>query len=193
MSGEWKPRWARAVGIQVAKELVAVLQPACQRLVVAGSLRRLKPDVGDVELVFIAKQVPAPGQTDLFGPPATVSAADLVLGRLLEQGRLRRRLKVDGKLSAWGPANKFAHHTGTGMPVDFFAATEQNWWHYLVCRTGPAELNTRIATRALEKGWKWHPYSVGFTDAHGKVVPCCSEEAVFFAVGLPYRKPAERR
>jgi hypothetical protein len=29
----------------------------------------------------------------------------------------------------------------TGIPVDLFAATEDNWWNYLVCRTGPADSN----------------------------------------------------
>lgn len=46
----------------------------------------------------------------------------------------------------WGEKNKLAVHVRTGIPVDFFAATEANWWNYLVCRTGGEQNNIAIAS-----------------------------------------------
>ena len=51
----------------LAGELVALLQPACERIEIAGSIRRQRPDVGDVELVVVPR-LKAP--LGLFGEPA---------------------------------------------------------------------------------------------------------------------------
>ena len=53
----------------LADELVALLEPFTLRLVVAGSVRRRRPTIGDLELVAIPRT--RPGQRQLFGeaPP----------------------------------------------------------------------------------------------------------------------------
>jgi DNA polymerase/3'-5' exonuclease PolX len=84
-------------------------------------------------------------------------------------------------------------HVASGIPVDLFAATEENWFNYLVCRTGPAELNQRIAGEAKRIGWKWHPYGLGFTaldNGQESRVEC--EQDVFDFVGIPYAEPEDR-
>jgi len=91
----------------------------------------------------------------------------------------------------YGRKNKLMLHRATGLPVDLFAATEDNWWNYLVCRTGPADSNMRICTAAQSKGWKWNPYGAGFS-RDGKVVAMTSEQEVFAFVGLPYTNPEHR-
>ncbi len=63
----------------------------------------------------------------------------------------------------WGEKNKLAVHVASGVPVDLFAATEANWFNYLVCRTGPGESNIAIASAAKAMGWQWHPYGTGFS------------------------------
>lgn len=50
--------------IAVANELVDWLRPACERIVVAGSLRRQCAEIGDIELVAL----PTP-LLNLFGEP----------------------------------------------------------------------------------------------------------------------------
>jgi len=76
--------------------------------------------------------------------------------------------------------------------VDLFATTELAWCNCLVCRTGNAENNVRIALAAKEKGLMWHPYKHGFTDQRGKWLVVKSEEDVYRIVGLPYLEPWER-
>lgn len=190
---EAKQRYPRALACRVARELCAALEPVTCRLIVAGSLRRRKPDVGDVEILFIPRRGPAARPSDFFARPNVDLAAEL-LDRLLQTGCLAQRLSVRG-LPAWGPSNKLAVHVATGMPVDFFTATEENWFNYLVCRTGSAETNRRIAMAAQAHGIKWNPYGAGFEIPNGlasRVHRVTSEQEVFARVKLPYLEPWQR-
>jgi len=185
-----KPKFARAVALEVAREVCALLKPHCEpdRLIVAGSLRRRKEQVGDVELVYVSKLELA--AADLFSVDS-VPVVDRVLSGLLAAGTVGKRHTVTGA-ETWGPKNKLAFHIASGVPLDFFATTEAAWFNYLVCRTGGAANNTWIAGAALRKGWRWNPYGAGFTDRSGELVPVRSEREAFELVGLPYREPWER-
>lgn len=183
-----KQRWPRAEALDVARELVRALKPVCDRLVVAGSLRRRKADVGDVEIIYIPKFEER--QADLISTEQ-VSLADEAIEALVRGGTLAKRASVTGSF-AWGAKNKLAVHR-SGIPVDLFCTNEAAWWNYLVCRTGPADCNTRIASEAQRRGYRWNPYGAGFTCAtRGDVFPMASEEAVFAFVGLPFLQPWER-
>lgn len=186
-----KTKFPRAAALAVAKELCAALRPVTERLIVAGSLRRGKAEVGDVEILFVPKVVEV---ADGLFDRKVESLADGALDALLRQGVLARRKNVKGS-EMWGAQNKLAVHVGSGIPVDLFAATEANWWNYLVCRTGPGESNIAIASAAKDMGWKWHPYGSGFSRQVGlateeRVVG--SEREVFEFVGLPFKEPVER-
>ena len=111
---------------------------------------------------------------------------------MLDDGTLaKRQSKIGG--TAWGDKNKLAVHR-SGMPVDLFRTVPESWWNYLVCRTGPADSNTRIATEAQRRGYRWNPYGIGYTKlADGTVTAMDSEAAVFAFVGLPYAEPWERK
>jgi DNA polymerase/3'-5' exonuclease PolX len=190
-----KQRYPLAAAEAVANELVAALQygcgPACERIEIAGSIRRRKPTVGDIELVFIPKMDRRQVPPDLF--PRLVSLADLAFDAMLRAGILTKRLSKVGT-TAWGEKNKLAVHVASGIPVDLFTATPENWFNYLVCRTGGAENNKQIASAALAKGWRWNPYGQGFSELHGIGIHYVkSERDVFDFVGLPYREPAERQ
>jgi DNA polymerase/3'-5' exonuclease PolX len=185
-----KTKFPRADAIAVARELVAALRSAApeDRLVVAGSLRRRKREVGDVEVLFVPNFIP---ERDGLFDTRQVNLADRVLDRLLEAGVLARRKNSLGG-EAWGEKNKLAVHRASGIPVDLFTAREGNWFNLLVCRTGSAESNVRIAAAAKAKGWKWNPYGPGFTDQAGLLVQVLSERAVFELIGLPYLEPWQR-
>ena len=183
-------RFARRVAIAVARDVCDWLRPACARLIVAGSLRRRRPDVGDIEILYIP--LSEERQSDLFFTEEA-SLADERIEALEARGVLERRMNIIGR-EMYGPQNKLMRHCETGIPVDLFATTAEAWHNYLVCRTGPAASNTRIAVAARLRGWKWNPYGPGFTNlATGEVRPIGSEEGVFAFVGLPYHQPKERR
>lgn len=186
-----KIKHPRAAALAVAKELCDALKPVTERLIVAGSLRRRKPEVGDVEILFIPKIELVKPEDDFFAAPKPLSLADVIITVLVRRGILAKRENVNGS-EMWGPKNKLALHVASGIPVDLFTACESNWFNYLVCRTGGKDNNTAIATAAQAKGWKWHPYAHGFTDEHGNPHRVTSEQDVFTLAGLPYREPWDR-
>jgi DNA polymerase/3'-5' exonuclease PolX len=175
----------------VAEEMVGRLAPYCQpdRLEIAGSLRRLKPHVGDIELVYISRLGLHKEPGSLFAEE--VGIAEVKIQEILKAGIIAKRPNCDSHVT-WGPQNKLAVHVATGVPLDLFATTPDCWWNYLVCRTGPADLNERIAREARQRGLHWHPYGKGFTQEDGTWLVMHSEREVFETVGLPYREPKDR-
>jgi DNA polymerase (family 10) len=190
-----KSRFLHSVALAVGKELIARMRPHCQRIIIAGSLRRRKETVGDVEIVYVPSLDPRPVvKEDMFSEPAFLPSTDAVIESMLADCTLTKRPNAKGGF-AWGEKNKLAIHCASGIPVDLFATTDEAWWNYLVCRTGGSETNVAICTAAIRKGWKWNPYGEGFSEPQGfgrKVHPVASERAVFEMVGLPYREPWER-
>lgn len=177
--------------MNVALQLVVMLEPVCERLCIAGSLRRGRELVGDVELLYIPRLVERSAKVDMFTTETIeYNLADELLDSLRARGVLLKRLSKTGHPS-WGEKNKLAVHAASGIPVDFFATTEDCWFNYLVCRTGPAKSNMAICNAAIAKGWKWTPYGAGFYRI-GHVEPMTSERAVFDFVGLPYKEAQER-
>lgn len=186
-----KTRYPRRTGLCVARMLVHALKPVTERLIVAGSLRRGRQDIGDVEVLFIPTFREERDPNDMFAR-RKVDLADRAIREMLRSGLLELRTHKNNTTS-YGPKNKYLRHIATGMPVDLFTADEKNWHNYLVCRTGPAESNTRIATAARERGWRWKPYGAGFVRLdNGDTHRVTSEEDVFRFVGLPYLPPTER-
>lgn len=185
-----KPRWPREQALAVASELQAVLEPVCQpgRCVIAGSLRRGKAEVGDVELLFIGrKDTMREGLFDV----TEVDRAMLAIDRLLEIGVLAKRLSKTGT-PAWGEKNRLAVHVASGIPVDLFS-TDENCWHCaLVIRTGGKEMNRQLAMGALRRERNLNAYGAGVTLNSGTVIRAESEEHLFELCGLAYRKPEDR-
>ena len=185
-----KPRFPNQIGMKVAAELCAALKPVCDKIIVAGSLRRRKATVGDVEILYIGKSEVRQDPDDMFAN-ITVNLADETITALEKSGVLERRKNKNGS-EMYGPKNKLMRHRATGLPVDLFAATAENWHNYLVCRTGPADSNARICLAAQARGWKWNPYGAGFSRGD-EVRAMESEAAVFAFVGLPYEQPEARK
>ena len=177
-------RWPAANARKVAAELA----PRCERIEIAGSLRRGKPDVGDIEILYVPRirQVHVLGE--LF--PKSGSLADELLDRWLAKGIISKRPNINGSVT-WGELNKLAVYATSGIPVDLFATTMERWFVSLVMRTGSAQSNTRLATAALKRGMQFHAYGA-IQDRSGQQIIPQSEREVFERLGVPYREPAER-
>jgi DNA polymerase/3'-5' exonuclease PolX len=162
----------------IAEEIMGLLDRVCDRKEIAGSIRRRKPDVGDIEILCVPK---FEGSFDCL---------DRGVQGLIFQGILTYRLNKLGR-KVYGPKNKLMLHVPSGIGVDIFSTIEDCWPVSLVVRTGGKQTNLLIATAALQKGYQFHAYGSGFTTPQGEIV-CHSEREVFEAVGLPYREPWER-
>ena len=115
-----KQRCPAAIARNVADQLVAELTPRCERIETAGSLRRGKADVGDIEILF----VPRIGQVRVPDKLFTLcgSLADELLEKWLARGVITKRFNINGS-AAWGTLNKLAVHVSSGIPLDLFATT----------------------------------------------------------------------
>ena len=183
-----KKRYKYKDAIAVAKEIESWLKPYCERITIAGSLRRKKPEVGDIEILCIPKEyvLSDPDKTNPF-----YDAVDRRIDILIAFSKLNYRLNKKGNRT-YGKQNKLLVHCASGIPVDIFSTTEENWWVALVVRTGPKESNIRICTEAKKWAAKFNVYGSGFTLSDGKKFICRSEEEVFRIVGLPCFPPEER-
>ena len=163
---------------EIAEQLKALLAPRCERIEIAGSIRRRKPAVGDIELLCIPKY---DGLADQL---------DGQIGMLMSQGLLDARRNKLGSV-VYGLKNKLLRHVESGIGVDIFSTTWQCWPVALVVRTGGKITNQRIAMAALRKGYRFHAYGRGFSTPDGEII-CRSEREVFEAVDLSYKEPWER-
>lgn len=103
----------------IAGQLVRELSPACQRILVAGSLRRGRPQVGDIEIVAISD-----GDTLLDATDAWLASREV-----------SKRLKSNNTPIAWGA--RFRAMVWRGVSVDLFITTPEQWGLISVIRTGP--------------------------------------------------------
>jgi DNA polymerase (family X) len=160
----------------IAEKVVAALAPLCDRIEIAGSLRRHRPLVGDIDLVILPKDRAAI-RAKLV--PACTLIADgsqnLIVDFLISKSE---RLQLD----------IFFAHAGKG---DLFGQSEpSNWGTLLLCRTGSKQFNIWFAKQAIQAGYHWSPYR-GLIQAE-QVVASETEEEIFAALGLSSITPASR-
>jgi len=187
-----KTRFPLRLAQLTAIQIVADLEPYCKRLVVAGSIRRMKPDVGDIELVYIP-HVEIRGQTSMLDyPPAETNLALEYLMRLASPRKLLAvRMNKNGVPIGVGPFNQYFVHLPSGIPLDCFTADIETWGMKLLVRTGPADFCKRVMSRFLELGMRGHAYG-GVHDAQGTLINCPDELTVFNLLRWEYIEPEAR-
>lgn len=186
-----KLKWAAIEAMPIAESLITALVPACERVCFAGSLRRRRPEVGDIEILYVPKLEMLPDPLDIFGTPVLTNLADGVIARLEANEILARRQNVNGQ-EMFGEKNKLMLHSVTGIPVDLFSTTLENWWVSLVVRTGSKETNLRLTNAAIERGRSLIAYGAGVRQPDGQITPAHSEREVFELCGVPYLEPQHR-
>lgn len=183
-----KTKYPAQAARDVADFMEAVLRLSCFRIEVAGSLRRGADEVGDVELLCIPK---TRNTTDMFGDVISmVSLLDEMCLELIEEGFIDYRLNSLGHRT-FGPANKLVTHVNSGIPVDIFATSKENWGMAMVVRTGPADWNIKMMKRFQQLGMKGHAYG-GVTGPDGRQINCPTEQDVFDLLQMDYVEPGER-
>ena len=187
MTSPAKTRVALGTAQVIAWSARLDLAPYCDLIEIAGSIRRRKGEVADVELVVI----PQAFVTDLFGTPQGDSVTAYLSAELTRKGSpWALRLSKAGNRT-FGRENKLL--TFEGFPVDVFTATEANYGRDLLIRTGPFEWNIRVMRRFRElkcRGHAYGPHAVTLED--GTEVDARDEETVFKLLQWDYVKPEER-
>ena len=197
MSQGAKIPWA--VALEVARQIVAELEPVCEpaRVKVAGSLRRRKPEVGDIEIVaapaFRSEGLWSDVQVDVLEERLEQLAADgFLTPRPVENHRRDGSIDVQFKV---GRSAKLLE--AQGIPVDLFVVRPPAQWGVIFAlRTGPGDWNTRLVTECQAIGRRLRDGQVEAWDAATtRWLPIVTpEEPDFFrAVGQPWLEPQERR
>lgn len=163
-----------------AEKVLAVLQPFCSCIMTAGSIRRGKAEVGDVDIVALPKAVDLPG--GLCGvvkvDPSTVWK-NLIPKALVKSGL---KLEVSGQ-----ELHRFSFPSG--LQVDVYRARPETWGVILLIRTGSKEHNVKLCTLARSKGLMLSA-SQGVIENHN-IVACRTEEGIFSALGLKFVEPKD--
>ncbi len=147
---------------RIAEGVVKELSPYCSRIMVAGSVRRKKPLVNDIDLVLVPD--------DLWN----LNAELMKLGQLKMSGPKIMRFMIGN------------------VQLDIYVADEKTWATLLLIRTGSAENNIRLATLAKKRGWRLAASGDGLFNENEERIAGDTEESIYEALGLPYQRPEER-
>lgn len=154
--------------LEIAKRVKGELEPHCERIEIAGSIRRKKDTVGDIEIVCI----PKPYDVGLFQSGIATAVNRWVL----------RKGKLPGKYTQW--------RLPDGINLDLFFANKENWGLIFAIRTGSAE----FSHKALAAGWvrKGYNSSGGHLYKQKEKILVPEEKDLFDIIGIPWIKPEER-
>ena len=192
----------KALGI--ALRLVEDLESGCTRIEIAGSLRRGKPEVKDIEIAAIPR-VTIETIEDMFGDSCgTVEVFHFEehLGNLLDL-ELGWEWELDPVQRRNGPRYKRLRHKIAGICCDLFLTTERGWGGCLAIRTGPWDFSRALVTLARRQ-WKHvadgylvhhHPKPKGGCPKGSScplIVPTPEEADFFAALDLPWIEPCDR-
>ena len=168
--------------------------PLCERIEIAGSLRRGKSDPHDIEIVAVPK-VEQVGHEDLFGTiPRTRNLFEETLAEWLAKGALHHRRDKNGR-AAWGERFKRATIHGCDIAIDIFSVLPPAQWGVIFAiRTGPADFNRLLVTSRLQGGFMPGGMQVrdGMLWQEGQVLETPEEEAFFERIGVPCWPPEDR-
>lgn len=172
-----------------AMELVERLAPACERIEVAGSIRRGAPDVGDIEIVAIPRIRTETRADGLWGDQTvTIDETEALLERSVADGILEQ-------LPTGGERYTKMRHVATGLQLDLFRVRPPATWGVIfLIRTGPAQFSQWIVTEAKRRSFHvkdgaLHRGSLGCAAMPCEVVPTPEESSFLEALGLSYRPP----
>jgi DNA polymerase (family X) len=157
-----------------ARDLIAHIEKAdaVESVVAAGSLRRGKETIGDVDLLVTMK----PGSDKQKHIDAT---ADHIFG----YQRIKETL-------AHGE-NKLTVLLNSGLQVDVRLLRKENFGAALLYFTGSKEHNVALRARATDMGWTLNEYALT-TIKGGRIVASKTEEEIYAKLKLPYIEPELR-
>ncbi len=153
------------------KEIISKLESLkeVKKISIAGSTRRMKETIGDVDILIAVQALPAGRQAEKIN--------DFFV-------------KLPGVEKVWakGPT-KSSVHLKQGFDVDLRVVKEESYGSALQYFTGSKEHNVATRRIAISKGLKLNEYGV-FRGK--KLIAGKTEEEVYKAIGLPYIEPEIR-
>ncbi|MDT3398198.1 DNA polymerase/3'-5' exonuclease PolX [Streptomyces sp. B1866] len=155
------------VAMELAEEITGSLSalPECERCAYAGSLRRMRDTVGDVDVLAAARRP---------GPLMAALATAPYVSEVMVQG-----------------PKKTSVRTASGLRVDLRVVPPSAWGAALLYFTGSKAHNIRVRELALRQGCTLSEYGLFHTDT-GRRAAARTEEDVYARLGLPWIPPTLR-
>jgi DNA polymerase (family X) len=179
-----------ATAEKIAAKIVYELSPFCDQIEVAGSIRRRRPNVNDIDLVVLPKPPHAQALRERCKKNAIRVQTDgemtlvvyLPYRPACPARPYPRPLEQELQLDVW---------IATPAGQDMFAPTPTNFGSLLLCRTGSAQHNIMLVGRAKSLGLRWNPYH-GVFDGHGRCLAVATEQEIFTALQMDFIPPEDR-
>ena len=171
MQSKESKRFPLAEAKAIAMELLKELEPHCERIEIAGSVRRNKVDVGDLDLVMIPRKY----ETGMFatGIANVLDKFQKVKGDLI-YGQTRNVIRIHPK----------------GIGLDCYFCEPDNYGLIKTIRTGSENFNRASLIPAVNRaGYKCKD---GFLTFEDEIIEVKEEESLFKLIGLNYIEPEKR-
>lgn len=153
----------------LARQVLRSVERYTTRRTIAGSIRRERPTVHDIDIVVIPKP--------LMFPSHIANSVCMSFG--FQSARLERG----------GP--KILFMKVRGVDVSLYNSNEVSWGIHLLRWTGSADHNIKLARRARRLGLRL-AVSKGVTTPDGEIIASRTEEDVFRALDMAFIRPQDR-
>ncbi|XVQ07854.1 DNA polymerase/3'-5' exonuclease PolX [Spirillospora sp. CA-255316] len=155
------------VATDLAEEIVAALSAVtgCLRCTYAGSLRRMRETIGDIDVLAAATE-PGPIMKAFTGLP--------IVAEIIASGEKKTSVR-----------------TAKGLQVDLRVVPPESWGAALQYFTGSQAHNIRTREIAVRAGLKLSEYGL-FDAESGALIVSETEEEVYARLGLPWVPPVLR-
>jgi DNA polymerase/3'-5' exonuclease PolX len=159
----------------IAEGVCDDLRPHCTRIEIAGSIRRRRESIGDIEVVCIPRRVPS----GLFGDETEVDPGFIAA--------VNQWPAVRGK-----PTGKHTQRVlPGGLRLDLFMVEADTSGLQLAIRTGSAAFSEQVlARRWTQLGYTSKEARLRHRDGHVVILP--EEADVFRLLGIPWVEPWAR-
>ena len=151
---------------KIGEEVLEQIKPYIIKGEIAGSIRRKKPEVHDIDLVIIPKN------------------------EFMIMGNIKMALKSFGKFEMKG--YQILRVKGKNdEKIDCYIANEKNYEVLILIRTGSVNHNIKLAKKAISLGMKLD-FSKGLVNSKTRKVIANTEKTIFEILNMAYVEPENR-
>lgn len=161
---------------ELAEKIVFDLAPFCEKIKIAGSIRRKCSQIKDIDVVVLPKTKPV---KDLFGM-VTHHERHPGFVNVVNQWE-----KVKGDAAT----GKYTQRLIEGHKLEIAIAHPDNFGNLIVIRSGPADFSHLIMKIVNDRGFTQKD---GFLYRNERLIPIPEEMLYFKTLGIPYIQPENR-
>ncbi len=169
---------------RTAERVVAAIgaAPGCERAGYAGSLRRFRETIGDIDVLAVAADS-EPLMTALTGLPGVTE--------VIASGAAKTSVRITTGAGRPAPGSA-GSGTGAGtIQVDLRVVPAESWGAALQYFTGSQAHNVAVREIAVRAGLKLSEYGL-FDAASGELIVSATEEEVYARLGMAWVPPPMR-